>query len=68
MRARVDAPDTRSQSGQVDDACPEHAWELVGLRQGADGLLSEAYQCARCPATRLVGPDELGPHSPDLPG
>ena len=42
--------------------CPEHVWVLTGLTLATDGTHHD-YECARCGAVTVVGPDEIAGRS-----
>lgn len=42
--------------------CPEHVWVLTGSTLATDGTHHD-YQCARCGAVTVVGPDEIAGRS-----
>lgn len=38
--------------------CVEHVWAMVGMTLAMPGTYVD-YECERCPAVLVVGPDEL---------
>ena len=45
-------------SNDDDHDCVEHVWQMAGMSTAADGTHID-YQCVRCGAVMLEGPDEL---------
>lgn len=44
--------------GHAAGECAEHVWVMTGMTCGLDGT-HLAYECDRCEAALVVGPDEL---------
>lgn len=44
--------------GHAAGECVEHVWVMTGMTVAADGT-HMAYECDRCEAALVVGPDEI---------
>lgn len=49
--------DDRNEGGEPGE-CVEHVWAMTGMTCAAEGTHLD-YECERCKAVMVVGPDEL---------
>jgi hypothetical protein len=52
-----------ANEGRADGECVEHVWRLTGMDLSEIGTHME-YQCGRCLAVMIEGPDELAGETP----